>query len=380
MSLHIAVNTRLLLAGRMEGIGRFAHEILHRLPELLPGARFTFLFDRPYDPSFVYSDRVRPVVLFPPARHPVLYVAWFEGSVAHWLNRHSPDVFFSPDAYLSLRARVPQVPVFHDLAFEHFPQDIDWLHRRHYRNFFPRYARRAAHVLTVSECTRDDLIATYGLAAERITVAHNGSAGVFRPSSPSDQDKIREQFSDGMPYFLSVGAIQPRKNLPLLLRGFDRFKAETGHPSLLLLTGRKAWRTSETLATYEAMAHRDAVRFTGFVPDAELNGLYGSALALCYPSRFEGFGLPVLEALYAEAPVIAARASSLPEVGGDAALYVGPDDVAGMAAALERIATEPQLREILITKGREQRTLFSWERSAATVADVLQRVGKRELF
>ena len=171
MPLHVAVNARLLLAGRLEGIGRFAHEVLQRLPDRLPEARFSFLFDRPHDPQFVYGPAVQAVELFPPARHPFLYLAWFEGSVAHWLGRHRPDVFFSPDGYLSLRASVPQVPVFHDLAFEHFPQDIDWFHRRHYRNFFPRYARKARRIIAVSECTRQDVIRTYGVPPDKITVA-----------------------------------------------------------------------------------------------------------------------------------------------------------------------------------------------------------------
>lgn len=376
MPLHVAVNARLLLAGRLEGIGRFAHEVLQRLPDRLPEARFTFLFDRPHDPQFVYGPAVQAVELFPPARHPFLYLAWFEGSVASWLGRHRPDVFFSPDGYLSLRASVPQVPVFHDLAFEHFPQDIDWFHRRHYCNFFPRYARKARRIIAVSECTRQDVIRTYGTPPAKITVAHNGSARAFAPVPPAEQEAVRVRHADGRPYFLSVGAIQPRKNLPLLLRGFDRFKERTGSPALLLLTGRKAWRYGEVERAYEAMRHRDAVRFTGYVSDAELNGLYGSALALCYVSYYEGFGLPLLEAMHAETAVIAANASALPEVAGEAALYVPPDDVEAMAAALGRVAAEPDLRAALVAKGRVQRTLFSWDKTADIVAGVLRDVAK----
>ena len=369
--MHIAVNTRLLLAGRLEGIGRVAHELLQRLPQQLPQARFTFLFDRPHDPQFRYSPAIEAVKLFPPARHPFLYVAWFEGSVAPWLNHHRPDVFFSPDAYLSLRARVPQVPLFHDLAFEHFPHDIDRLHRWHYRTFFPRYARRAARILTVSEATRQDLITTYGTPPERIVVATNACSRSFFPTPPDAQQPCRERFSGGQPYFLSVGAIQPRKNLPLLLRAFDRFKSETGHPARLLLVGRKAWRYAEVERTYAELIHREAVQFTGFVSDADLNALYGSALALCYVSRYEGFGLPLLEAMEAETPVVAAETPALREVGGDAALYVGPDDVEGLAAVLGRLAREPALQEELVARGRQQRQRFDWERSAAVVARVL---------
>ncbi len=375
--MHIAVNTRLLLSGRLEGIGRVAHELLQRLPGQLPQARFSFLFDRPHDRQFIYSPAISAVELFPPARHPFLYLAWFEGRVAQWLNRQRPDVFFSPDAYLSLRARVPQVPLFHDLAFEHFPHDIDRLHRWHYRTFFPRYAHQATRILTVSEATRQDLISTYGTPPDRIVVAPNACSSVFGPSSSEVQAACRARFSGGQPFFLSVGAIQPRKNLTLLLRAFDRFKSETGHPARLLLVGRKAWRYGEVERIYAGLTHRADVEFTGFVSDAELNVLYGSSLALCYVSRYEGFGLPLLEAMEAETAVVASDIAALREVGGDAARYVGVDDVSGLASVLAQLAVDAGLRASLIERGRQQRQRFSWEGSAAVVARVLAEAAAR---
>jgi len=375
MSLKVSVNARFLLPHRLEGLGRYTHEVVARLVAAHPAVEFHLFFDRPYALQYVYGPNVVPHVLFPPARHPLLYLAHFELAVAEKLSALRPAVHFSPDGYLILRHHTtPQVPVFHDLAFEHFPRAIDRWHRWHYRTFFPQYARRAAHVLTVSEATRQDIIAQYGTPDTKITVGHNGSSGVFRPVLPPEQAATRQRFSGGQPYFLYAGALHPRKNGVRLLRAFDAFKSQTGAPHRLLLTGRLAWQTTELQATVSAMAQREAVQFTGFVPDETLAQLYASAEALVYVSLFEGFGLPVLEAFHAETAVITSDTSSLPEVAGDAALLVNPYEEAAICQAMQRLVSEPGLRERLIQAGRTQRQRFSWDHTASTVWDVLTQV------
>ena len=369
--MHIAVNTRLLLKGRLEGIGRVAHETLRRLVQKHPEVRFTFLFDRPFDPSFIYGENVDAQVLFPPARHPFLYIAWFEGGVAHFLNKHKPDVFFSPDAYLSLRARVPQVPLFHDLAFEHFPQDIGWLHRLHYQTFFPRYAHKAAHIISVSHFTKKDIVHQYGVAPEKITVAWNGGGEQFHPLNDEEQRGVLQKYTHGKPYFLYVGAIHPRKNLHTLLASFDRFKEKTGSAHQLVLTGRWAWQTGIVQEAYDKMKFKDAVIFTGYVPDEELSRLYASAIAVCYVSKFEGFGLPIVEAFKAGTAVITSNVSSMPEIAGEAALCIDPDSELSLTEAMVRMVSEPDLRKHFIAKGMERAHLFSWDHATEVVARVL---------
>jgi glycosyltransferase involved in cell wall biosynthesis len=371
--MHIAVNTRLLLPHRIEGISRFAEEVLRRLAEQHPEVRFTYFFDRPYDPRFVFSGQVQPLVVPPQARHPLLWYAWFHVQLPRLLDRLRPDLFFSPEGYLSGWRGGPQVPVFHDLAFEHYPEHLKPAHAWYFRHFSPRYARQAARILTVSEFTRQDLAARYGADPARISVVGNGAGAGFRPLAAAAQEAVRARWTGGAPYFLFVGTVHPRKNIETLLTAFDRFKTEQESPVQLLLAGRQGWNYAGALRAYESMRHREAVRFTGYLSEADLRDVYGGALALCYLPWLEGFGIPVLEAFDAEIPVLCSDRSAMPEVAGHAALLVSPDDAGAAAAAMLRLWSDPLLRASLVARGRERRLAFSWDRTASQVWEGLMQ-------
>lgn len=374
--MQIAVNVRFLLPGdRLEGIGRYTYETASRLVRAHPDVTFHFLFDRPFDPRYVFAPNVVPHVLRPPARHPVLWWLWFEVSVAAWLRRHRPAAFLSFDSYTTLNTRVPRVTIFHDLAFEHFPQGISPLVRRYYQHFMPRFARASARLLTVSQATKDDVARTYGIDPARMTVAYNAPAPVFQPLPAAGQQAVRDQYAAGQPYFLFVGALHPRKNLVNLLRAFDAFKTATGSPTQLLLVGRWAWQTGAIADQYRAMRHQQAVQLTGRVPDAELARLYAAARATCYVPFFEGFGLPVVEAQACGCPVLTSNTSSLPEAAGPhGALLTDPHSVADLTAALTRLDHDAPLREALVRQGALNVQRFSWDDTAARVWDALAAV------
>ncbi|MCE3007372.1 MAG: glycosyltransferase family 4 protein [Bacteroidetes bacterium] len=373
--MEIAVNTRFLLPGRIEGLGRFSHEVLRRMVQQQPDVVFHFFFDRPYDADYLYGPNVVPHVLSPQARHPLLYYLFFEHAVRRKLSRLNPAVFFSPDGYLSLASRLPQVPVFHDLAYMHYPQYVGPAHRWHYRHFFPRYAQKAAHILTVSSYSKADIVQYFRVPESKVTVCHNGAGEVFRPLGEAEREKARAAFAEGKPYFLYVGSIHPRKNLENLLRAFERFKEQTGHPAKLLLTGRKAWDFENVIQFYTQMRHRDDVCFTGYVDDESLNQLLNGALALCYVSLFEGFGLPILEAFWAETAVLCSNTSSMPEVAGDAALLADPTLPEQIAHQMEQLL-EADLRQSLIARGQQQRLHFSWDQTARICFHTLQQVAR----
>jgi glycosyltransferase involved in cell wall biosynthesis len=372
--MRIAVNTRLLLANRMEGIGRFTHEVAQRLVARRPADEFIFLFDRPFDARYVYTPQVRPLVVPPPARHPLLWYLWFEAAVPYVLNRQRADVFLSMDGYCSLRTTVPTVLVTHDIAHVHYPDQIPGLARQYYDYFVPRYLKKADQIVTVSEFCRQDIHQHYHLPLDKISVAGNAAAPVFRPFSATEQALTRQRYSAGAPYFFYLGAVHPRKNLPRLIQAFDRFKTTSGAAVKLLIGGRFAWQTGSVQAAYDAAAYRSDIHFLGYVPDEELPALVGAALALTYVSLFEGFGVPVLEALHAEVPVLTSDRSSLPEVAGPAALLVDPEDVAAIAQGLLRLYQEPGLRTQLVEKGRQQRTQFTWEKATDVVEAALVKV------
>ena len=381
--MHVAVNTRFLLpGGHLEGIGRFTYETLLRLVAQHPEVTFHFLFDRAYDPRYLLGPNVVPHVLPPPARHPLLYVAWFEGAVALWLARHRPAAFLSPDGFTTLATTVPRVTVLHDLAFEHFPLDVGLLQRKYYHFFVPRFARASARLVAVSEATRADIVQTYGIEPDKISVAYNAPAELFRPQSEAGQHETRRRFSHGQPYFLFVGALQPRKNLGHLLRAFDDFKARGG-PAVanaqLLIVGRKAWKAGPILAAYQQMHHQGAVHFTGRVADAELAALYAAARATVYVPYFEGFGIPIVEAQASGCPVLTAAVSSMPEVAGEGgALLVDPYEVASIAAGLARLWLEPELRRQLVARGHENLRRFSWARSAEVLWQAIEKAVNNE--
>lgn len=356
----IAVNTRFLIKDKLEGIGLFTAESLKRIVQAHPEVEFYFLFDRPYDPSFIFGPNVKPVVLFPPARHPFLWWWWFEVSVASWLNKHQPDLFLSTDGYASLGANVPQVLVMHDLSFEHFKDQVGFTTLKYYEYYMPRFARKAVRIATVSEYSKQDIVKQYGIDAGKIDVVYNGAKEVYAPVSA----EVKQRLTRDGDYFIYVGSIHPRKNIVNLLKAFELFKAKMQSPVKLVLAGRKAWDFKEVDATWQGMKHKNDVSFLGHVPPAELGERVGAALAMVYVSLFEGFGIPIVEAMSAGIPVITSNTTSMPEAAGDAALLVDPYKVEDIAYAMERIATDELLRKQLIEKGKVQLQKFSWQKTA----------------
>lgn len=370
--MKIAVNTRLLLKGKLEGIGWVAYETLRRMVLDHPEVEFYFLFDREPDPMFIFADNVKPVLLFPQARHPFLFIWYFELSVPRALRVIEPDLFFSPDGYLSLRSNVPQVAQFHDLNFEHFPNDMPKIHLWHYKKYFPKFAQKATRIVTVSEFSKQDIIDCYHLAPEKIDVAYNGVNERFAPIPETEQTNVRARYTDGAPYFMFVGSLHPRKNLARLFTAFDLFKKKTPSEVKLLIVGEKRWWSDNIEQAYSAMTYKDDVVFAGRLSAEDLHLVTASALASVYVSYFEGFGIPILEAFKCDTPVITSNVTSMPEVAGDAALLVDPFSEASIADGMTKML-DPNLRQTLVEKGRRRAMDFSWDQAATAIWDSLMK-------
>ncbi|HFA51722.1 MAG TPA: glycosyltransferase family 1 protein [Bacteroidetes bacterium] len=372
--MKIAVNTRFLLKNKLEGMGLFAHEVLRRMVRQHPEHEFIFFFDRPYDASFIYEKNIRPVVLFPPARHPFLFVWWFEGSVARALKKYRAEVFLSPDNFLALNTKVKTVLVTHDLAHVHFPGQLSFFHRKYYEIMAPRFNRRADHIVAVSEFTKADITAQYGISQKKISVACNGCPEGFRPVAGEEKKEIREQFAEGEPYFFYVGAVHPRKNVHRLIAAFDRFKTATQAPVKLLIAGRFAWKAGEVKKAFDGAAHQTDIRFLGYVSDADLKKLMAGALACTYVSLFEGFGIPLLQAMHSGVPIITSDVSSMPEVAGRAGILTDPLSVEKIAEAMQQIWQDAHLRKRLVEEGKRQQKKFTWDWAAAVVWESIEMV------
>ena len=360
----IAVNTRTLQKGLLEGIGWFTRETLLRMTRNHPEHQFIFIFDRPYDEEFIFSSNITPVVVPPQSRHPLLWYFWFEFQIPRILRRYKADLFLSTDGYLSLRTRVKQLAVIHDINFAHRPRDLPFLYAAYYNRYFPRFARKAYRLATVSYYSKEDIVRTYRIDPENIDVVYNGVNKLYTPTSPDEQTAVRRKYTDGLPFFLYIGSLHPRKNISGLLRAFDAFRTATEKPMKLLITGDALFKTEDILKTHEGMRYKNDVIFTGRLDNAELHLVLGAALALTFVPFFEGFGIPVIEGMSAGIPVICSNTTSLPEVGGHAVLYADPFAVSQIKEAMIRIAEEDGLRETLIMKGQKQQQKFSWDKTA----------------
>ena len=371
--MKIAVNTRLLLKNRLEGIGHFSCENLRRITQSHPEHQFYFLFDRPYDESFLFSDNITPMVAYPQARHPYLWYLFFEYGIPLRLKQIKPDLFLSTDGWIPTRLDIPVVNVIHDLNFRHHPEFVPPVVRRYYDRFFPKFAQRATRIATVSAYTRDDIHQSFQVPTDRIDVVYCGHNPKYHPLTEEQQNVIRQRYTEGEDYFLFVGLIHKRKNLANIFKAYDRFKEATGSPTRLVVVGDKKWWAGEIEDTYLQMSHRDDVRMLGRQNLDTLCDLTASAKAMVYTSLFEGFGIPIVDSFSAGVPVITSNVTSMPEIAGDAALIVDPYRVEEIADAMIRIHRDEQLRNQLIEKGKERKDLFTWDGSANRLWQTIEK-------
>lgn len=367
--MRIAVNTRLLLKGKLEGIGWFTYQTLERMVHQHPEHDFFFFFDRPYDESFIFSSNVTPVVIPPQARHPILFALWFDWTIPYVLKKHKIDVFLSPDGFCSLRTKIPTCLVVHDLAFEHYPEHLSFIHRNYWQYFQPRFADKAKRIVTVSEYSKQDIVDHYHIDEDKIAVACNGVHDAYRVLDWKEKEAVKAKYADGSEYFVFAGALHPRKNILNLLKAFVAFKKMQRSDMKLVIVGRFAWKYEEVLEMKENMPFKEDVKWVGYLNVDELPNVIGGAYAMLYPSFFEGFGIPILEALKCNVPAIVSNTSSMPEVAGEAGLLVNPADVEDIANKMEMLYKDEALRARLISHAPAQVAKYTWEKAADVLWD-----------
>ncbi|MCW3123502.1 MAG: glycosyltransferase family 4 protein [Flavipsychrobacter sp.] len=365
--MRIGVNTRLLLKGKLEGIGWFTYQTLERIVRDHPEHEFIFFFDRPYDPQFIFAPNVKAVVVHPQARHPVLFYLWFEWSIPMMLRKHKIDLFLSPDSYMSLSTKVPTCLVIHDLAFEHYPDHFVLSHRLYWRHYSPLFAKAAKRIATVSTFSKEDIVKQYRISPDKIDVVYNGAHDEYKPLGHEDREAVKNKYADGCEYFVFAGALHPRKNIVNLLKAFIIFKKRQRTNMKLVIAGRLAWKYEEVEQMKAEMPFKEDVKWVGYMNVDELSQLIGGAYTLVYASLFEGFGIPILEALQCDVPAIVSNTSSMPEVAGDAALLVDPSSPEDIAEKMHLIYKDEALRTKLIANARVQVKKFDWEKSAANL-------------
>jgi glycosyltransferase involved in cell wall biosynthesis len=372
----IAVNTRFLLKNNLEGCGYFIQEVFRILATQHPEHQFFFLFDRPFDDEFVFSKNVHPIVVNPPARHPVLWKYWYDVKIPAVLRKIKADVFVSPDGYCSLATKVPQCLVVHDLGFLHHPEAYKKSHTFFLKRYVPLYLKKARTVATVSEFSKTDILANYAVDPKKITVVYSAAREIFHPVEIDQQQLIKEKFTGGQEYFIYVGALQPRKNLINLLKAFSIFKKRQKSAMKLVLAGRMAWKNDELVELLKTYKYRNDVVLTGYVEENELVTLIASAYALVYPSVFEGFGVPVLEAMRCNVPALTSKNTSMQEIAGEAGLFFDPKDHHDIAEKLMLIYKDEGLRKNMIENGKKVSRNFVWEKTAGLLWECILATAK----
>lgn len=372
--MNIAVNTRVLLKNKLEGIGWFTYETMKRITSDHPEHNFYFIFDRAYDKEFIFSENVHPIVIGPQARHPVLYYYWFEKSIPKILKQIKADLFISPDGFLTLNTDVKSLTVIHDISFMHYPENFPFVLRNYYHYFFPRFAQKANRIATVSEYSKKDIANQFSIKPNNIDVVYNGSNELFNPISKEEIIKTKKQYTKGTDFFIFVGALSPRKNVSNLLLAFDFFKSKTKSSIKLVIVGEKMFKTKNIKDAYNSISSKDDIIFTGRMSPDQLKNLYGAALALTYVPYFEGFGIPIIEAMNCDTAVLTSNITSMPEIAGDAALLVDPYSVDSIADGMIKISSDFNLRNQLIERGRIRRQKFSWDKTATMLWESIEKV------
>ena len=347
----------------MDGLGIFTYESFKQIVSTHPDDDFIFIFDRPPHPDFITAKNVTSKVIGPQARHPFLYKIWYQYSVHKLLKKINADIFVGTDGMIPLKTRTKTLSVIHDLNFEHHPEHLPTLLRSFYCKYFPKFARNSNRIATVSEFSKQDIIDTYGIATSKIDVVYNGPNEKFIPIEKNEITTIQNKYSEGKPFFLFVGTLHPRKNLINLFKAFESFKKESNSNFKLLIVGRKMWWTSAIEKAFNDLNCKGDIIFTNRVDEDELYKITASAYALTYVPVFEGFGIPLVEAMSCGVPVITSNITSMPEVVGNAGLLVDPYNIKEISEAMLKITSDQDLRTELAEKSIVQAKKFSWEKT-----------------
>jgi len=283
------------------------------------------------------------------------------------------DLFHATEHLLPRLSSIRTVFTLHDLIFLFHPETHKPLNRWFLTLMMPRFLRAADAIIAVSECTKRDAIRFYGIPEENITVIYEGVNPRFRPVGPEAMAAVRARYDLPEHFILYVGTIEPRKNLTVLLEAFSNLQSAICNLHLVFV-GKKGWLYEGFFRRLRELGLEDRVIFTGYVPDEDLPAIYSAAELFVFPSLYEGFGLPVLEAMACGTPVVCSNTSSLPEVAGDAALLVDPTDVCALAGAMERALRDETLRATLRVRGIERARRFTWARAAQETMQVYENV------
>jgi glycosyltransferase involved in cell wall biosynthesis len=359
--MRIALDAIPLVAAKT-GIGHYTDALAQSLARQHTGHEYVLLspFDFPFDATNGHPNNLTKQ--FFPVRS--VFRKWWLAGLPAMLQISPLDLFHGTNYCIPVYAPCPTVVTIHDLSLFTQSHTHEAPNVARGRRRMPLMARRASAIIAPSEWTRREIVEHLGVRPEKIRVIYEAARDGMSPQPAARRQPVLDKYQIRPPYLLYVGTIEPRKNLLTLIRAYEALLRETEHKPQLVLAGGRGWLCDEVFALVESLRLGDRVRFTGYVSDDELPALYSAAQTFLYPSFYEGFGLPPLEAMACGAPVIASNASSLPEVVGGAGQTHDPNDAPAITRAIATLLDDAQMRDHFIQAGRAQAARFSWDRAA----------------
>ncbi len=368
--IHVGINAHLLSAEasyRRAGIHQYIYQTLRHLP---PGDDRTVTIYTRQTEGWPNRDDLRLAGTRLPTENRLARIAWEQLVWPVAARRDGLTLMHSMAFAMPRLAPYPTVVTIYDLSFIEFPDLYPVAQRRYLMNETAYSCDHAARLIAISESGRQDIHRLYGVSPARIDVITPGTADIFRPLPAEEVAAFCRRQSLPNSFFLHVGTLQPRKNIPVLLEALSILNRPE---AILVLVGGKGWIYDEIFERVDRLGLRDRVRFEGYAIDEDLPRWYNAATALVLPSLYEGFGMPVVEALACGTPVIASNSSSLPEAGGDVALYFDPRDAAALAGQMARVLDDPTVRRRAQTEGPKHAARFSWPRAGEQLAVVYEQ-------
>jgi len=385
--MRIGIDIRCLADGKRTGVEEYTMTLLSGLFEQFPENEYVLFFNawKKYTPDFSWATKYPNVTIrvfhFP---NKVLnFFLWYFRFPKLDRLIGGADIFFLPNLnFCAVSQKTKLVVTAHDLSFELFPDTFS-LKRRlwHFFVHFRSLVRRADRVIAVSESTKNDLIDYYTLSERKIDVVHSGKGEQFSVMSRNDTNLIRVQEKYHLPYkfILSLSTFEPRKNIPALISAFDALM-DMNHPTLnkykLVIAGTRGWKYRETFQAIKNSRHRENILVIGFIDPEDKSALYNLASLFVYPSFYEGFGFPPLEAMACGVPVIASHSSSLPEIVGSAGILIDPYRPDELFQAMKQMLIDPELMQTLHEQSKAQADIFQWKKAVESTADIFSEVVK----
>ena len=369
-SITIAINGRWLLAGKLEGTGWYSHSIISLLVKLHPEINWHILYDRTPEEPHIYPG-AKCHIIRPAARHPWIWKLWNEWLVPKKLIELDACIYWSPDGLLPSRKslngkQIKLITTIHDLNFVHRPHEIPKIVGNYYRKVCKRSALDADKILTVSNTTKQDIVSTYFIDEKDVGITYNAPQEDFSPLTDEQIKVAQHKFGKGNPYFCFLGAFTPRKNLKTLVQAFNKWcLLNPGNHHRLVIGGRPLHKDEELNTALRNGSNR--IILPGFIPRNELNNFFGGASAFVFPSYFEGFGIPLIEAMASNCLVLSSNSSCMPEIADDAAHYSRPENIEDWILALNFAVQDIQKVDSLKRKGLERAKHFKWSTSADQV-------------